>query len=311
MAETVRFISFPGTGNTPIFIGREKGLFAKHGVDVVLETTPSSMYQAQKLVAGEFDMACTAMDNVIAYQEHAGEAELSREPDLFIIASATQIEVSFVVAPEIESYDDVKGRKLALDALTTGFAFALYRMLDYAGLTGDDYEMVSVGSTPSRWEAVQKGEYAGTLLIEPFTGMARAQGYRVLGSTLDEAVFGHYPGQVFTASRAWAAQNRAAVAGFLRGWLDAVDWLMDDGNTEEACAILAANMTQMNPKAIPIAVQKLRDPKTGLVPMATFDAPGLDTVLRLRSQYGPHDAPLTDPGKYVDLDYYDEAVAGR
>jgi ABC-type nitrate/sulfonate/bicarbonate transport system substrate-binding protein len=311
MTETVRIISFPGTGNTPIFIGKEKGLFEKHGVEVALETTPSSMYQAQKLVAGEFDMACTAMDNVIAYQENAGEAELSAEPDLFIIASATQIEVSFVVAPEIESYEDVKSKKLALDALSTGFAFALYRMLDHAGLTSDDYEMVSVGSTPSRWEAVQKGEYAGTLLIEPFTGMARGQGYRVLGSTLEEAVFGHYPGQVFTASRAWAAQHGDAISGFLRGWLDAVDWIKDEANTEEAGSILAANMPQMNPKAIPIAVQKLRDPKTGLVPMAKFDATGLDTVLSLRSQYGPHDAPLTDPGKYVDLSYYDAAIKGR
>jgi ABC-type nitrate/sulfonate/bicarbonate transport system substrate-binding protein len=311
MADKVRIISFPGTGNTPIFVGLEKGLFSAHGVDVALETTPSSMYQAQKLVAGEFDMACTAMDNVIAYQENAGEAELDREPDLFIIASATQIEVSFVVAPEIGSYEDVKGKRLALDALSTGFAFALYRMLDHAGLKAEDYEMVSVGSTPSRWEAVQKGEYAGTLLIEPFTGMARGQGYRVLGSTLEEDVFGHYPGQVFTASRKWAAANRGAVIGFLRGWLDALDWISDPTNTEEAGAILAVNMPQMKPQAIGPAVQKLRDPRTGLIPMAEFDRPGLETVLRLRSQYGPHETPLTDPDKYVDLSFYRDAVAGR
>ncbi len=117
MTSTIRLISFPGTGNLAIFAGCEKGLFAARGIEVELETTPSSMYQARKLVAGEFDMACTAMDNVIAYQEGAGEAELDREPDLFIIASATQLEVSFVVAPEIESYSDLKGRRLALDAL--------------------------------------------------------------------------------------------------------------------------------------------------------------------------------------------------
>jgi len=119
MTSPIRLISFPGTGNLGIFAGQEKGLFAARGVEVALETTPSSMYQAQKLVAGEFDMACTAMDNVIAYQEGAGEVALDREPDLFIIASATQIEVSFVVAPEIDSYADLKGQRLALDALAT------------------------------------------------------------------------------------------------------------------------------------------------------------------------------------------------
>lgn len=309
MASTIRLISFPGTGNLGIFAGREKGLFAARGVEVALETTPSSMYQAQKLVAGDFDMACTAMDNVIAYQEGAGEAELDREPDLFIIASATQLEVSFVVAPEIESYADLKGRRLALDALATGFAFALYRMLDNAGLTSDDYEMVSVGSTPSRWEAVQKGDYAGTLLIEPFTGMARAAGYRVLGSTLD--TFDHYPGQVFTASRAWAAANRGAVCGFLQGWLDAIEWIADPANRDEAADMLGRNMPAMKPQAIGPALAKLVSPATGFVPRAALDRAGLDTVLELRSQYAPRKKLLTDPEKYLDSSFYDDALAAR
>lgn len=306
---TIDLISFPGTGNLPIFAGTEQGLFARHSVGVALETTPSSMYQAKNLVAGKFRMACTAMDNVIAYQEGAGEVALDREPDLFIIASATQIEVSFVTAPDVRSFEDVKGKSLALDALTTGFAFALYRMLDDAGLTPDEYEMVSVGSTPNRWEAVQKGEHAGTLLIEPFTGAARAAGYNVLGSTL--TTFEHYPGQVFTASRAWAAANRPAVVGFLRGWLDALDWVKDPANRQEAADTLARNMPQMKPQAIAPSLEKLLDPRTGLVPMAAFDRPGLDTVLALRSRYGPHEAPLTDPDRYVDLSYYEEAVKGR
>lgn len=309
MTAAIRLISFPGTGNLGIFAGREKGLFAAHGVEVALETTPSSMYQAQKLVAGEFDMACTAMDNVIAYQEGAGEAALDREPDLFIIASATQLEVSFVVAPEIESYADLKGRRLALDALATGFAFALYRMLDDAGLTAADYEMVSVGSTPSRWEAVQKGDYAGTLLIEPFTGMARAAGYRVLGSTLD--TFAHYPGQVFTASRAWAAANRDTVTGFLQGWLDAIDWVADPANRTEAADMLARNMPAMKPQAIGPSLDKLISPRTGFVKLAALDRAGLDTVLELRSRYAPQKKQLADAEKYLDTSYYEAALAGR
>ena len=150
MTETIALISFPGTGNLPFFAGAEKPIYEVRGVTVNLETTPSSMYQAQHLVAGKFQLACTACDNVVAYQEGAGEVELDRKPDLFMIMGATQIEVSFVVAPEIETYEDVKGKSLALDALATGFAFALYRMLDNAGLRSSDYDMVSVGSTPAR-----------------------------------------------------------------------------------------------------------------------------------------------------------------
>ena len=168
----LRLISFPGTGNLPLFAGTEKGFFKAQGVEIDLETTPSSMYQAQKLVAGEFDLACTAVDNVFAYQEGAGEIELDRDPDLFIAMGATQIELCFVVAPDIETFADLKGKTIAMDALATGFAFVLYQMLENAGLSGDDVTLVSVGSTPSRWEAVRDGKHAGTLLIEPFTSAA-------------------------------------------------------------------------------------------------------------------------------------------
>ncbi len=308
MTETIELISFPGTGNLPFFAGAEKAIYEARGINVNLETTPSSMYQAQHLVAGKFQLACTACDNVIAYQEGAGEVALDRAPDLFMIMGATQIEVSFVVAPEIETYQDVKGKSLALDALATGFAFALYRMLDNAGLASSDYDMVSVGSTPARWEAVQKGEHAGTLLIEPFTGMARGAGYRVLGSTLD---FDNYPGQVFTASRAWAADNRASLIKFIQGHLDAIDWVKDPVNRDEAGAMLARNMPNMKPQAIGPAMDKLLDPKTGLIPLCKLDYEGLKTVLELRSQYAPQGVQLTDPDKYLDHSYYEEALAGR
>ena len=308
MTETIELISFPGTGNLPFMAGSEKRIYEAHGVTVNLETTPSSMYQAQHLVAGKFQLACTACDNVVAYQEGAGEVELDREPDLFMIMGATQIEVSFVVAPEIETYEDVKGKSLALDALATGFAFALYRMLDNAGLGADDYEMVSVGSTPARWEAVQKGDHAGTLLIEPFTGMARGAGYRVLGSTMD---FDNYPGQVFTASRAWAADNRATLVNFIRGHLDAIDWVKDPANRAEAEDMLARNMPDMKPQAIGPAFNKLLDPSTGLIPLCKLDYEGLKTVLELRSQYAPQGIQLTDPDKYLDHSYYQDALTGR
>jgi ABC-type nitrate/sulfonate/bicarbonate transport system substrate-binding protein len=305
----INLIGFPGTGLLPFFVGNEKGLFEARGVTVKLETTPSSMYQARNLVGGKFDIACSAVDNFIAYQEGAGEVPLDRDPDLFVFMGSTQIEVSFVVRPEIESFTDLRGKTLALDALTTGFAFVLYRMLDKAGLTADDYEMISVGATPLRLEAVKKGDHAGTLLIEPFTGMAKAAGHRVLETSL--ATFEHYPGQMFGAMRGWAAENRDAMVGFIRGYLDALDWVLDPANKEAAAEILGRNMPQMKPRAVAPSLKKLLSPRTGLVPGGKIDREGLKTILELRSQYAPQGRQLTDMEKYLDLSYYEEAVAGR
>ena len=305
----IRVIGFPGTGLLPLFVGIDKGHFEERGIIVDLERTPSSMYQAQKLVAGEFDIACSAVDNFIAYQEGAGEVELDRDPDLFVFMGSTQIELSFVVSEGINSFEDLKGKTLAMDALTTGFAFVLYRMLDNAGLKPDDYKMVSVGATPHRWEAVQKGEHAGTLLIEPFTGQARAGGYRILENS--QQTFKNYPGQMFGAMRRWANENRPSMISFIQGYLDALDWILNPANKVEAATILGTNMPQMPEKGVAPALEKLLSPQTGLVPLGEVDMKGLETVLEVRSQYAPQGIQLKDTEKYLDLSFYKEAVANR
>ena len=94
-------------------------------------------------------------------------------------------------------------------------------------------------------------------------------------------------------------------------YLDALDWTLDPANKAEAATILGTNMPQMPEKGVAPALEKLLSPKTGLVPMGTIDMDGLKTILEVRSQYAPQGKQLTDAEKYLDLSFYEEAVAGR
>ena len=125
-SKKLNLICFPGAPNLPIFVGLKFGLFEAAGLEVQLETTPSSIYQIENLVEGKFHIAGTAFDNVVAYCEGQGPIAFDDPPDLFAFMGATRIELSFVVSPDIETYDDLRGRSIALDALATGFAFVLY-----------------------------------------------------------------------------------------------------------------------------------------------------------------------------------------
>src|SRR3954471_2322210 len=127
--KTIRVIAFPGAPNLPTFAAIAQGFFSAEGLAIELSTTPSSVFQAQKFAAGEFDIAFTAFDNVVAYSEGQGAPD-GGQPDYCVIMGATQLELSFVVAPEIKTYEELKGRSIALDALSTGFAFVLYDMLE-------------------------------------------------------------------------------------------------------------------------------------------------------------------------------------
>lgn len=303
MTTTPRLINFPGAPNLSIFVGIEKGFFETQGLAPSLETTPSSTYQIESLMKGGHDIAGTAIDNVVAYTEGQGAATLTETPDLFAFMGATQLELSFVVSPEITRFEELKGKSIALEALSTGFAFILYRMLENAGFSLDDVEMVAVGATPERWESVRAGDHVGTLTIEPFTTMAHVQGYTVLRSSLDTVEA--YQGGSFAARRRWVDGNEDTVVGFITGYLDALEWTLDPGNRSEGSEILVANMPNINPKAVDKVMDKLLSPKTGLTPGAAVNTEGFGTVLQLRSQYGG--VPLSDPGKYLDLKYLDRA----
>ena len=298
----LNLICFPGAPNLPIFVGLKFGLFEAVGLDIQLETTPSSIYQIENLVKGNFHIAGTAFDNVVAYREGQGPIAFDEPPDLVAFMGATRIELSFVVSPDIGTYEDLKGCSIALDALATGFAFVLYDMMDRAGLSIDDCNLVPVGATPKRWESVRSGEHVGTLTIEPFTSIAIANGFRVLQSSLN--TMPNYQGGIFAANRAWAANNAEKIDSFIKGYLTSLEWTLDPNNYEKAKEILLENMPTIKPGVADAVMQKLLNPATGLTPAGEMDIAGIDAVLGLRSRYAKPLKQLLDHSAYIDLNAY-------
>src|SRR5256885_5074385 len=78
----IELIVFPGGFNWPIWVAQEKGLFAANKVAVKITPTPNSVFQLTNLIDGKFDIAMTAIDNLVAYDEGQGEAPVSTQPDL-------------------------------------------------------------------------------------------------------------------------------------------------------------------------------------------------------------------------------------
>jgi len=292
-------IAFPGAPNLPLFVAEAHGFFADAGVGIRFETTPSSVYQFERFAAGTFDVAFTAFDNVVAYRERQGAATLANIPDFRAILGATQIELSLVVGPDISSAGDLRGRSLALDAVSTGFAFVLYDMLEKMGLPRDAYEVVPVGATPERWRSVKSGEHAGTITIEPFTSIARAEGFRVLARSTD--FLDSYQGGVIALRRDWAVRHGETVRAFLGAYLRGLAWTVDPVNRDAAAQILAARMPEIKPQVLSAVMTSLLAPRSGLTPDGDILRGGARSVLDLRSRYGGGPAPLTEVDSYLDL----------
>jgi len=305
----IRVIAFPGAPNLPTFAAIERGQFAERGFEVDLELTPSSIYQAEKTAAGNFDIICTAFDNVVAYGSGQGAADPSIDPDYVVIMGATQLELSLVTAPDIKSIADLAGKTIALDALTTGFAFVLFDMLAAAGLSRHDVEFVAVGATPQRWQSVQDGTHAATLTIEPFTSLAKFGGFNIVARSTD--LYPEYQGGVIATTRATLADAPEKLEAFIGAYLDGLGWVLDPANDADARVILSSRMPQIKPKAMDAVMKSLTSSKSGLTPHGAVLNAGMDQVIALRSNYGGGATPLEPAQAFIDLHIYEKIIQSR
>lgn len=304
---TLRLIVFAGTDLLPIWIADAKGLFAKEGIAVTLTQTPGSVYQFQHLSAGDFDVALTAIDNIIAYDEGQGQVPLPNPADFVAFMGGDNGFLYLYARPEITSYADLKGKTLAVDALTTGYAFVLKRMLEKNGLRDGDYKLEAVGGTPARYQKLTTSpDCAATLLNTPFDLQALAFGCKSLGDAM--SVVGRYQALCPVASKAWLAKNGDLAVRYIRANLAALDWMYNPANRAEAIALLGSKL-QMAANVAADLFALLVDPKLGMARKGQMDVPGIRTVLALRSAYGLPPKQLTDPLKYYDDRYYRQATA--
>jgi ABC-type nitrate/sulfonate/bicarbonate transport system substrate-binding protein len=304
--QTVNLIVFPGGFNWPIWVAKEKGFFASNGIEVKVTPTPSSVFQLTNLIDGKFDIAMTAIDNLIAYREGQGEVP-KPGPDLFAFMGGDNGFLRLVTVPEVKSYRALRGKQLSVDALTTGYAFVLFEILARNKLRKDkDYKVVTAGGVLQRFQALMEKKHAGTLLLSPFEVQAEAKGFHRLANAID--VLGRYQGLVGGARKSWAEENRGAVIAYIRAFSDAVDWLYDPANRGEAIAIFQKNLPNASEQAAQTAYGILLSPTEGFQKKAAIDLEGVKTVLALRSKYGKPRKSLIDPSPYYDPSFYDEAM---
>jgi ABC-type nitrate/sulfonate/bicarbonate transport system substrate-binding protein len=289
-----------------MWVGEAKGLFKKERVEPILTFTPNSVELAKNLHAGKFDIALTAIDNAVAYDEGQGEADLGGPANFVALFGIENGMLGILSVPEIKAVSELKGKRLSVDAPTTGFAFALYGMLERSGIKPSEVEIVRVGGGAQRLEALLKREQDGTLLNTPLDLVAEAKGFNRLLIATD--VLGAYQGISGIARRDLAAKDRSRIVAFIRGFHASVNWLADPANRNEGVDLLTTRMKGMDRALAERAYERLLDPKTGIYRDLGIDQEGLKTVLRLRSTYAKPEKTLSDADRYLDLSYLKEAL---
>ena len=275
-------------------VARVRGFFAKEGIGVNVTVTPNSTDQMRGMSKGVYNIASTGFDNVLAWSGREG-AEI-----VAVAQSRDDSDLPVFARPEIRSWADLRGKKLAVDAVDTAFALVLRQILlaHNLDLNRSDYELVAVGATGQRFESMARGETFAGILSSPFDEKAASAGMVRLGDHRE--VLPNYPSTIYAVNRSWAEKQRDDLIRFLRGWLAGIRWVKDPANREQAIKLVADDL-KLSSKAAAASVDE--QSASGVL-----NVPGLKSVLDLRVQFGFRLPMANSLERYYDLSYFREAA---
>lgn len=299
--EPLKVIVFPVINNLPIYAAQRQGFFAKRGLAVAIQNTPSSQAMRTGMARGEFDIAHAAVDNAVEMIDVG-------KTDIAIVMGGDSGFNELIVQNDIQSYEDLRGKTLIVDAPDTAFALLLYKMLEIKGLKRGDYTIKPVGGSLQRYEAMVKDKSnAATMLGLPSSVRAVKDGLKSLGSSAD--VTGPYLAAGVFTRRDWAKANSEKLTQYIAANIEGIRWAMLPGNKKEVLSIISEQLKL--PEDIASSAYEIAlDPHKGFARDVKLDLEGFRTTLRLRSEM--LQTPGTDPNnpeKYLDLSYYNRALA--
>ncbi|TMA58036.1 MAG: ABC transporter substrate-binding protein [Deltaproteobacteria bacterium] len=288
-----------------IIAAEGKNFLKQENLRVEISTVTDSPTLLRNLISGNYDLILNNADNVIAWAE--GQGEDPQKNDFVIFLGGSQgVDQKLVVAPGINDYRDLKGKLLAADAVTTGYAVVAMAILKKHGLEWKrDYEVKSFGNTTARADAMSRGDASGAMMSMPDEEIQK-RGFKVLAQAQDYVK--HYARGLGATRRVWANANEDLVVRFNRAMIRATDWLQNPKNKDEVIQLLLGETKNNKGRAEAMYAATL-SPTMGLTPRSRIDMEGIRTVLELREVAGLMKPPVPKPEKYVDERFYKKALA--
>jgi ABC-type nitrate/sulfonate/bicarbonate transport system substrate-binding protein len=283
----------------------EKGFLKQENIAVEINTVTDSPTLLRNLIKGNYDLILNNADNVIAWAE--GQGEDPQKNDFVIFLGGSQgVDQKLVVAPGVNDFADLKGKLLAADAVTTGYAVVAIAILKKHGLEWQkDYQIKSFGNTGARADAMSRGDAAGAMMSMPDEDIAK-RGFKILARSEDYVK--HYARGLGATRRVWANANEELVVRFNRAMIRATDWLQDKKNKDEAVQMLLGE-TKGNKARAEAMYANTMSPTMGLTSRSRIDMAGIRTVIELREIAGLMQPGETKAEKYVDERFYNKALA--
>lgn len=279
----------------PVFVAQELGYFKELNVDFDPTVVRGSAAAFQQIVGGAIKATGASIDTAAISVEGGAP--------LIGISALPNTPFNFVVSDDIQTFDDLRGKKIGVTQIGTSLDGILKVMLAENGLQPGDYDVIQAGGTTERVAAIQSGAIAGGFLAQPqdFSIIDKG-GTRSLGYT-NEYVDIEFVGTFVDPN--WAEENRDGVVRFLEAHVRAADWLADSANKEQAVAILEKSSD--TEARFCAATYDLYADQGVFEKQIDLNVSGANELIEI-TQEARGEGQFEDAGEYFDLSYLKEAM---
>ncbi|MGW1811285.1 ABC transporter substrate-binding protein [Streptomyces sp. NPDC002078] len=204
--------ALPLTDSAALYLARDRGLFAKEGLDVRIQPVQQSIQALPALLKGQVDVIASA--NYVTYFQAYEKGTL----DLRILAEGVRIapHMMDVLVPRdsaLKKPADLAGRKVAVAVLNNIQSLTLNAILDGQGAGRPVYRQILF---PQMGPALQRGQVDAAHVVEPFDTAVQAElGARVLLDGGSGPARG-LPASGYVTTADFVKKNPKAAAGFRR-----------------------------------------------------------------------------------------------
>jgi ABC-type nitrate/sulfonate/bicarbonate transport system substrate-binding protein len=198
-------ISYPAKSMAwfPIYVAEKRGFFTDEGLRPVMVLMRSGV-TTTALATQQVDY--TANGSALL------TGVLKKIPLRLLMGLANKILFSLVVAPEITSVRDLKGKVIGINAFGGTQAVVSEAYLKHVGLEpGKSVKLLALGGEAARMAALEKRLIHATLLPPPGNVFAETQGYKILVRADEIADIAKVPSNLFGTHIEKIRQNRAEV----------------------------------------------------------------------------------------------------
>ncbi len=209
----VAYASITGSVS-PFFIGRDLGLFDKHGLKVELVLVAGSAKVTMLVVSGTSPIAVGSGTSTI-------KANLSGADLVIVAGTNNRVGQSLFTSPKIKSWDGLRGKTLGVTAIGSSTDITLRYILKQHGLIPEkDVRILGTGGNRETMAAIKQELIAGGIVTVLFGPMARAEGYRELMDVSKSEL--EFQTAAIVTTRRFAQAEREVVRDFVLGYIEAV-----------------------------------------------------------------------------------------